>query len=92
MKASLLPPTGSYKIGTSRVDLYDENRPEVNYLNGRLIPCQCYFPIGVSKDHQMYEKELEVRGLRKFPALESCCFRTNCTVIGRSLRRSNPGK
>lgn len=74
MKESFLSPTGPYKIGISRVDLYDENRPEVNYPNGRLIPCQWYFPIGRTHEHKTYEKELETRGLRTFPALESFCF------------------
>ena len=74
MKENFLAPTGPYKIETSKIDLYDENRPEINYPDGRLIPCQWYFPIDTLKDHKVYEKELEARGLKKFPALESICF------------------
>lgn len=70
----MLPPTGPYNVGTTRIDLYDENRPEILYPGGRLIPCQWYFPLDSEHAHTGYEKDLEPRGNQKFEHLKSICF------------------
>ncbi len=68
-----LPPSGQYIVGTTRFDLYDEHRPESNFPQGRLIPLQVYFPLNTGQ-HKTYKKDLESRGSRNFPLLESICF------------------
>ncbi|AIL13034.1 hypothetical protein IM40_05180 [Candidatus Paracaedimonas acanthamoebae] len=72
MREKLLP-SGQYIVGTVQFDLYDENRPELKFPKGRLIPCQFYFPINKGY-HKTYEKSLEPRGNRRFPLLKSVCF------------------
>jgi predicted dienelactone hydrolase len=48
MQLTLPEPTGQHRIGLTKFDLYDENRPEINHPQGRLIPIQIYFPVSIS--------------------------------------------
>ncbi|MES2121545.1 MAG: hypothetical protein V4492_02065, partial [Chlamydiota bacterium] len=38
-------PTGPYQIGVAQFDLFDPNRKEIEYPQGRLIPVMVYFPM-----------------------------------------------
>lgn len=56
--SSIPQPTGPYQVGTCQCRLIDENRKEVYYPNGRLIPIQIYFPTTKGM-HRLYPKRLE---------------------------------
>ena len=55
---SLPQPTGPYLVGTYKQKLFDQNRPEIHFKNGRLIPIQIYSPTTKGK-HTLYPKRLE---------------------------------
>lgn len=55
---SLPKPTGPYQVGIQKFNLYDENRPELFYPKGRLIPVQFYFPTKKGK-HKLHPKIFE---------------------------------
>lgn len=70
MIATLLKPTGPSTVGTCIFDLFDENRPEVSYPQGRLIPIQIYFPIALGQ-HLPQPKIIERRAPQTFPPLNA---------------------
>lgn len=62
---ALLKPTGPYTVGTCKIDVFDQNRPELGHPQGRLIPIQVYFPLEQG-EHIPYPKILEGRIPQKF--------------------------
>lgn len=69
MTKKLLAPTGSFGVGIHKIDLFDENRTELAYPNGKLIPIQIYFPIE-PQEHIPQPKVYEKRAPQTFPPLE----------------------
>lgn len=69
MTKPLLKPTGSFGVGIHRLELHDENRPELSHPKGRLIPVQIYFPTE-SQEHIPQPKIYEERAPQTFPPLE----------------------
>lgn len=65
----LIEPTGPHTVGLFRHGLYDENRPEIAFPDGRLIPVQIYFPKLIGA-HIPKQKILETRGTKVFPLLD----------------------
>ena len=53
-------PTGPYQVGTTKYDLTDVYRKELEHPNGRLIPIQIYFPMHRG-EHTLLAKIIEPR-------------------------------
>lgn len=55
---SIPEPTGPYQVGVYKSRLFDENRKEIRYPEGRLIPLRIYFPTKKAKN-KLHPKILE---------------------------------
>lgn len=62
-------PTGPYQVGITKYDLTDPSRKEIDYLRGRLIPIQIYFPMQKGL-HTLHHKIFEERTPGKWPPLD----------------------
>ncbi|MES2607736.1 MAG: hypothetical protein V4544_03290 [Pseudomonadota bacterium] len=69
MQLTLPEPTGQYRIGLTKFELYDEDRPEIEHPKGRLIPFQIYFPTIIGTNSPQ-PKIFEPRAPRTFSPLD----------------------
>ncbi|MBN8828542.1 MAG: hypothetical protein J0H68_07535 [Sphingobacteriia bacterium] len=75
----ILSPTGSYKVGVCKYNLYNEFRKTFEYPEGQLIPIQIYFPLSKGP-HTPKEKIYEEFAPKLFPILKNKVFAEQANV------------